>query len=236
MLRLADRSGETFQFAPDKAGGLVQGRNELRYTVDAAAPKGSIWGGDGNKKIDWPLRVAGIAIDMNRETPGDRRILLDSLACRPSGEHAAISLRTGHRLNLLLPERKTPPELVIRNTGLEPLELTGTLTISDAGDGIRTEPVSCRIAPGGEAMLPLPGVSKPSSSRSKVDLPEPDSPTTATNSPGFTCIERPERICRWSGPYRNDTFLTSIAPESFPGGGLAASFSGSASRIGRSRR
>ena len=94
---------------------------------------------------------------MNRETPGDRRILLDSLACRPSGEHAAISLRTGHRLNLLLPERKTPPELVIRNTGLEPLELTGTLTISDAGDGIRTEPVSCRIAPGGEAMLPLPG-------------------------------------------------------------------------------
>ena len=157
VLRLADRSGETFQFAPDKAGGLVQGRNELRYTVDAAAPKGSIWGGDGNKKIDWPLRVAGIAIDMNRETPGDRRILLDSLECRPSGEHAAISLRTGHRLNLLLPERKTPPELVIRNTGLEPLELTGTLTISDAGDGIRTEPVSCRIAPGGEAMLPLPG-------------------------------------------------------------------------------
>mgnify|MGYP000346749899 CR=1 FL=1 len=199
VLRLADRSGETFQFAPDKAGGLVQGRNVLRYTGDAAAPKGSIWGGDGNKKIDWPLRVAGIAIDMNRETPGDRRILLDSLECRPSGEHAAIALRTGHRLNLLLPERKTPPELVIRNTGLEPLELTGTLTISDAGDGIRTEPVSCGIAPGGEAMLPLPGVSKPSSSRSKVDLPEPDSPTTATNSPGCTGFERPERICRWSG-------------------------------------
>lgn len=156
-LRLADRSGEIFQFVPVGMNGLKQGKNELHYKVDAVDLQTNIWGGDGNKKIDWPLRVAGIAIDMNRQTPGDRWIRFDSLEYRLSGEHATISLRTGHRLNLLLPNWKAQPELVIRNTGLEPLELTGTLTVSDADNGIRIEPVSCRVISGGEALLPLPG-------------------------------------------------------------------------------
>ncbi len=157
VLRLIDRTGETFQFAPIQSGGLTEGTNQLRYAVDGTEPQATIWGGNSDKKIDWPLRLAGIAIDRNSRTPAGKRILLDSLECRPAGEHAAIDLQTGHPLNLLLPDRKAAPELVIRNTGLAPLKLTGTLTVSPYSGEPRTESISCDAAPGGEIRVPLPG-------------------------------------------------------------------------------
>lgn len=157
VLRLTDRTGETFQFAPVEAVALKPGKNAIHYAVDAASPKASIWGGNGDRKIDWPLRLTGIAIDTNAKTPADQRILLDSLECRPAGEHAEISLNTGHPLKLLLPGRTTAPELVIRNSGMEELNLTGTLTLTDTTGVPREEQVSCNVQPGSETGLALPG-------------------------------------------------------------------------------
>ncbi len=157
VLRLTDRTGETFQFAPVEAVALKPGKNAIHYAVDAASPKASIWGGNGDRKIDWPLRLTGIAIDTNAKTPADQRILLDSLECRPAGEHAEISLNTGHPLKLLLPGRKTPPELVIRNSGMDELNLIGTLTLTDTTGVPREEQVSCNVQPGSETGLALPG-------------------------------------------------------------------------------
>ena len=157
VLRLTDRTGETFQFAPVEAVALKPGKNAIHYAVDAASPKASIWGGNGDRKIDWPLRLTGIAIDTNAKTPADQRILLDSLECRPAGEHAEISLNTGHPLKLLLPGRTTAPELVIRNSGMDELKLTGTLTLTDTTGVPREEQVSCNVQPGSETGLALPG-------------------------------------------------------------------------------
>ena len=46
-----------------------------------------------------------------------------------------------------------------------------------------TEPATCTF--------PLKGNCKPVASFISVDLPQPDGPTTAANSPRFTWIERP---------------------------------------------
>jgi hypothetical protein len=55
-----------------------------------------------------------------------------------------------------------------------PAILTGLLT---------TLPATCT--------LPLNGNCSPVASFIRVDLPQPDGPTTAANSPRFTWIERP---------------------------------------------
>ena len=38
--------------------------------------------------------------------------------------------------------------------------------------------------------VPSSGLSSPAASPSTVDFPHPDGPSSATNSPGFTCIEK----------------------------------------------
>ena len=62
-LLLMDASGEVFQFRKkvfwDKAGNWV-----LEYDVNAAAPETqSIWGGDKNRKFDFPVKLLGVAAE-----------------------------------------------------------------------------------------------------------------------------------------------------------------------------
>ncbi len=110
VLRLRDANGEFYQFTETTPTQKLQaGINELTYRVDSNAPKASIWGGDANRKIDFPIQVAGVAIDTIPGTPAAGTFRLLDVTARPLGERASISLNTGHRLNLLLPDHPTPP-------------------------------------------------------------------------------------------------------------------------------
>ena len=145
VLRLRDSSGELFQFV-NNVSGTFSGKRQLDYRV-AEGAAAAVWGGDRNRKIDWPLRFHGIAVDCSARTRSGAVILLDSLACRRFDEAATISLETGHRLNLLLPQRQEPPALIVRNEGSGELFLGGVLRIEDGAGNLRQAGVSARATP-----------------------------------------------------------------------------------------
>lgn len=155
VLRLRDSRGELFQFV-NNVSGTFSGKRQLDYRV-AEGAAAAVWGGDRNRKIDWPLRFHGIAVDCSARTRSGAVILLDSLACRRSGEAATISLETGHRLNLLLPQRQEPPALIVRNEGSGELFLGGVLRIEDGAGNLRQAGVSARATPETPGRIALPG-------------------------------------------------------------------------------
>ncbi len=75
-------------------------------------------------------------------------------------------------------------------------------------------------------------MSKPISSLSSVDLPQPLGPTIATNSPARTSKDTSSRTRGPSSEYRKDSRRASIAPVSGPGRVLAVRTSGVASSTG----
>ncbi len=157
VLRLVDRTGEVFQLPPKETGILQAGENLLHYSLDASAPQANIWGGDKNQKLDWPLKVSGIAIDFVKNTQTNAQIQLDSLNYTIGGERITTSLQTGHKFNLLLPKQNNPPTLVIGNVGTEPLELHGKMMISDVDGNTCEAPISTQVAVNTEASIVIPG-------------------------------------------------------------------------------
>lgn len=62
-LRLADKSGETFQFALPTEG-LTPGWHTVQLRISkSGAPNRGVWGGDQNRQLDFPVRVSGISVD-----------------------------------------------------------------------------------------------------------------------------------------------------------------------------
>lgn len=156
VLRLIDRTGETFQYTCPNTGVFPAEAVKLVYLVDPALPPDSVWGGNKDRKIDWPLRFAGFAVDFaGKNAPG--RIYVESLEFRLIGEEVSFRLDTGHSLNLLLPNRKNPPELVFANAGTEAAELTGELRLTDPDGPVRTDKVECTVPAGNEVRLPVSG-------------------------------------------------------------------------------
>lgn len=156
VLRMRDRTGEMLQYANRQTGQFPDQTVKLTYTIDPADRPNSAWGGNQDKKIDWPLRFAGFAVDFSGENaPG--RIYVESLEFRPCGEAVSLRLDTGHPLHLLLPERKSPPELVLTGQGTEPAVLAGTLELFDADGKILSQELRATVPVDGEIRLPVDG-------------------------------------------------------------------------------
>lgn len=155
-LRLRDSKGEIFQFINKKTG-TFSGKLKLDYRVADDGSASAVWGGNKNRKIDWPLRFHGIAIDCNRKTLPGARILLNSLEYQRNGEIAEFSLDTGHRLNLLLPERKEPPAILVCNGGSDEIVLGGILCIEGTSGKARSIAVSATVPAGEQARIAIPG-------------------------------------------------------------------------------
>ena len=82
-------------------------------------------------------------------------------------------------------------------------------------------------------MLPLFGFSKPSKSRTNVDLPQPLFPTIAKFSPALMSKLKPFKTSGDFSPYEKVKLLTVTAPLNTPASALSSVVSGSSSRIGR---
>ena len=62
-LRLSDKSGEVFQY-PLPTKGLAPGWHLVSLRVEkSGAPARGIWSGDQNRKLDFPVRLAGFSVD-----------------------------------------------------------------------------------------------------------------------------------------------------------------------------
>ncbi len=155
-LRLMDAGGEVFQFVKPLSDTTLHGDVTLEYTVAEGATR-SIWGGDKNRSIDWPLHVWGFAVDRNEKTLPGGKILLDAVEYFPSGECADLTLDTGHWMNLLLPDGDRLPVLNIHNIGTGELQLKGSLTITDSAAEQKTVPVSVTVPENSVEPFPLPG-------------------------------------------------------------------------------
>ena len=79
---------------------------------------------------------------------------------------------------------------------------------------------------------PAVGASKPSRSRISVDLPAPEGPTTATNSPGATDMSTSVSTGGVSGEYEKDALLISIRPSSGPGSSASVAGRGAVCQMG----
>lgn len=155
VIRFRDSKGEIFQFVNGR-GGKFFGKQTLKYLISASSAT-SIWGGDQNRKIDGTFRFHGIAVDFSPRTAPHAGFILESIDYQRYGEYVSFDLETGHFLNLLLPDRKTPPVLLVRNEGTERLSLNGTLDVEDAFGNHRKSPVSTTALPGETIRISLPG-------------------------------------------------------------------------------
>lgn len=156
VLRVVDRTGETFQYACPDTGVFPAEAITLTYPVVPGAKADSVWGGNGDRKFDWPIRFSGFAVDFaGKSSPG--KIFIESVCFRELGERVALRLDTGHPLNLLLPEHTTQPEFVLANSGTESAKLSGIIKLSDADGEIRTDEIRATLVPGEEKRIPLSG-------------------------------------------------------------------------------
>ncbi len=115
-LRLRDADGETWQFVRE-VGDRKSGWREFVYAIDRDAPKGNCWGGSGNKKLDFPLTLAGFAGDFKKRT-GESWCAIESVSIRilDSSAPLAVKLETGNPVHIFPAGTLQPPELRIVNT------------------------------------------------------------------------------------------------------------------------
>ncbi len=156
VLRVVDRTGETFQYTCPDSGNFPAKTITLTYPVGPEVTPNSVWGGNNDKKLDWPIRFSGFAVDFTgKNDPG--KIFIESATFRAFGERVTFRLDTGHPLNLLLPGHKTSPEFILSNPGTEPANLSGTIKLSDVDGEIRTDRVQAKLEPGEEQRIALSG-------------------------------------------------------------------------------
>ncbi len=92
-LRLADATGEVFQYEQMPlwpAGGVFT----LDYRIDAAKGADRHWGGNGDGKLDFPVRLFGISADC-AEGSGKGELAIRSIdwTTRRAGEAATVPVR-----------------------------------------------------------------------------------------------------------------------------------------------
>ena len=156
-LRLRDADGETWQFtgSPGKPDG---GRREIIYSIDRAAPKADCWGGSGNRKLDFPVTLAGFAGNFRKRT-GSSWCAVESVSIRVLGSDAPLTVRleTGNPVHVFPAGNAQAPELRIVNTRSRTIsgELEYRLT-STAGTPEHRHRAAWRIEPGQEFRLELP--------------------------------------------------------------------------------
>lgn len=150
-LRFRDAKGEIFQFSANAA----PGRDRIAFTIDPAVAS-SIWGGDQNRKIDWPLHFHSLLFSLDQSgRPGD--VTVKSLQVRPAGR-LSVGLNTGDRLNLLLPGGPAAPELIFRNQGdAKTRSFSSVIEIEDAGGMTTRSEIGGTLGPGSEWKYILPG-------------------------------------------------------------------------------
>ena len=77
-LRLSDKSGEVFQY-PLPTKGLAPGWHLVSLRVEkSGAPARGIWSGDQNRKLDFPVRLAGFSVGI-----AEKSDLIDASALQP---------------------------------------------------------------------------------------------------------------------------------------------------------
>ncbi len=75
-IRVQDATGETFQY---RVSAKLRPGVWAKLTIPAAKPA-SVWGGNKDKKLDYPIRFQAVTADFDNSAPGEVRFLLDKLA------------------------------------------------------------------------------------------------------------------------------------------------------------
>lgn len=106
-LRLMDATGETFQYsAPVRQH--PSGRVDCRWDVGAATRAG-VWGGNGDKKFDFPMKVVGFSVDYRQDAPRTFLDLLKFEVVADDAPMAAPAPAGARRVNLAAGVRKFLP-------------------------------------------------------------------------------------------------------------------------------
>lgn len=84
-IRFQDSKGEFFQWQTALPDAGTTGWRSLSIPIDWAKPQ-TIWGGNADKRIDWPVRCHGIAIEMTKEAPAGSIIVDDVRLAAPEAK------------------------------------------------------------------------------------------------------------------------------------------------------
>lgn len=80
-IRLVDATGETFQYKIPKN---LRGGTWEKITVGVARPTG-VWGGNKDRKLDFPVRLLALTIDCRNTVEGQTTVFIDNLRWNPQG-------------------------------------------------------------------------------------------------------------------------------------------------------
>lgn len=121
-LRIADSSGETFEFRPFRDSE----RMEFKLSVEGSDAH---WGGDNNGRIDGKVSLVGFAVVFQTPNPGGELILGDFELFHSELDAIHVGIDTGESAAIILPEHET----------------TAALTFETLGDHVITCSVTCNF-------------------------------------------------------------------------------------------
>ncbi len=114
-IRLMDKDGEIFQFA-GKVSATDHGWVTLTYTIDAEKPQAGVWGGKSqNKKLDFPVSLAGIGIDFRNKASGYVGLGLVEIQVISAPVSGSLQTGTGSPVNVLKQGEEKELALVLHN-------------------------------------------------------------------------------------------------------------------------
>ena len=74
-VRLIDATGEIFQY---RAASRLRAGAWSRIAIPLKKPS-SVWGGNRDRKLDYPVRFSAVTVDCRRETVGNVTLMIDNL-------------------------------------------------------------------------------------------------------------------------------------------------------------
>ena len=144
--RLLDATNEAFQYRLTFEKPLSPGIHKLTFPV--ALKHDNAWGGNNDRKLDFPVMFYGVALDFPGNAPAGK-IILRNLSYAVEGEACSFRLSGGNAWNVLSVGKRAG--ISVRNDGTADAGLTGTVRLRSMFSGTREYPVKWHI-PAGETI------------------------------------------------------------------------------------
>lgn len=153
-VRLADCTNEMFQYSVPVENSEKGGLRTFRIPVDLNQKNPNSWGGNNDKKANWPLKLAGFSVVFG-EGHGEGELILDSADWRIKSGPLKVWLAPYHPLNLLLSD--SPASFRLNNPTDQPATITGRIELRDGYDHRESLDVNQAIPANGSIAIALPG-------------------------------------------------------------------------------
>lgn len=160
-LRLVDNTGEIFQFTqPVKRAN--DGTVTLEYPIDINnLSHVGTWGGNNNKKLDFPVSFYGLAINFDPASGQGEASLLSltmsgkNLNFPTAADKIALEIETGNPIRVLRPGEESKLALTFHNQGIETYQAVAEVEFEDFYTRTFQKKYPLKLAAGEKVSFPV---------------------------------------------------------------------------------